>query len=70
MAGDDLIPLIQDEVPLVRRSARERLPYISNSPHEYVMLTDGGEPKRFVEFMEHDQNEKWLEAMKKEMNSL
>ncbi|KAG6432866.1 hypothetical protein SASPL_104454 [Salvia splendens] len=27
-------------------------------PHEYVMLTDGGEPQSFAEAMAHDQNEK------------
>ena len=69
-AGDEEIPPAQNEVPPVRRSVRERQPSTRYSPHEYVMLTDGGEPQSFAEAMAHDQKEKWLEAMKEEMNSL
>ncbi|KAG6385427.1 hypothetical protein SASPL_154262 [Salvia splendens] len=69
-AGDDDTRPAKDEVPPVRRSVRERLPSTRYSPHEYVMLTDGGEPQGFAEAMAHDQKEKWLEAMKEEMNSL
>ena len=35
------------------RSTRERRPSIRYPPHEYVMLTDEGEPKCFEEAMSH-----------------
>jgi len=34
------------EIPL-RRSTRERQPSTRYPPHEYVMLTDGGEPETY-----------------------
>ncbi|KAG6400326.1 hypothetical protein SASPL_137152 [Salvia splendens] len=57
-AGDEETRPAQDEVPPVRRSVRERQPSTRYSPHEYVMLTDGGEPQSFAEAMAHDQKEK------------
>ena len=37
----------------LRRSTRERRLSIQYPPNEYVMLTNGGEPKCFEEFMSH-----------------
>ena len=65
MQGDDI-----PSEPPVRRSTRERQPSSRYSSHEYAMLTDGGEPENFTEAMSHDQKEKWLQAMKEEMESL
>ena len=43
-------PLVEPEL---RRSTREQQPYTRYPSHEYVMLTDGGEPECFEEAMSH-----------------
>ncbi|BBH05263.1 hypothetical protein Prudu_016603 [Prunus dulcis] len=38
--------------------------------HNYVLLTDGGEPECYKEALTHDQQDEWLKAMHEEMQSL
>ncbi|GKV28962.1 hypothetical protein SLEP1_g37944 [Rubroshorea leprosula] len=40
------------------------------STDEYVLLTDGGEPKTYYEAMESGNKKEWLMAMQEEMSSL
>ena len=54
----------------LRRSTRERKPSSRYSPHEFVLLTDGGEPECFGEAVEDESKAQWLEAMQEEMKSL
>ena len=54
----------------VRRSMRQRRPSTRYNPHEYVMLSNGGEPESFREAMTNDHKEEWLDAMNDEMKSL
>ncbi|PKI56092.1 hypothetical protein CRG98_023524 [Punica granatum] len=55
---------------LPRQSDRIRRPSIRYPPHEYVLLTDGGEPERYGEAVAYEHKEHWLKAMNEEMNSL
>ncbi|PKI76595.1 hypothetical protein CRG98_002904 [Punica granatum] len=55
---------------LLRRSDRIRRPSTIYPPHEYVLLTDGGEPECYGEAVAHEHKEHWLKAMNEEMNSL
>ncbi|PKI46120.1 hypothetical protein CRG98_033515 [Punica granatum] len=55
---------------LPRRSYRVKRPSTRYPPHEYVLLTDGGEPKCYDEAVAHEHKEHWLKAMNEEMNSL
>ncbi|PKI65279.1 hypothetical protein CRG98_014317, partial [Punica granatum] len=55
---------------LPRRSDRVRRPSTRYPPHEYVLLTDGGEPEYYDEAVAHEHKEHWLKAMNEEMNSL
>jgi len=41
--------------PLLRRSARERHPSQKYSHHEFVLLTDGEEPRSYEEAMLHEE---------------
>ncbi|GKA50088.1 putative RNA-directed DNA polymerase [Tanacetum coccineum] len=66
-------PIHVDEEPDVvqpRRSSRERQPSTRYSPHDYVLLTDGGERESYQEAMQPDDKEKWKIAMVEEMESL
>ncbi|KAG6387429.1 hypothetical protein SASPL_152616 [Salvia splendens] len=56
-------------VPL-RRSIRDRRSNIKYTSEEYVLLTDGGEPECYDEAMENECKDKWVEAMKDELQSL
>jgi transposase InsO family protein len=56
--------------PQLRRSTREHRPSTRYTPHEYVVLTDGGEPECYEEAMEHDHKKEWLKAMQEEIKSL
>ncbi|GKB70666.1 retrovirus-related pol polyprotein from transposon TNT 1-94, partial [Tanacetum coccineum] len=49
----------------LRRSTRDH-----HSAHEYVLLTNGGEPECYAEAMEDEHKKEWFEAMEDEMNSL
>ncbi|PKI57098.1 hypothetical protein CRG98_022492, partial [Punica granatum] len=55
---------------LPRRSDRVRRHSTRYPPHEYVLLTDGGEPKCCDEAVAHEHKEHWLKVMNEEMNSL
>ncbi|GJX59460.1 putative RNA-directed DNA polymerase [Tanacetum coccineum] len=55
---------------LLRRSTRDHHPSTCYSAHEYVLLTDGGEPECYAEAMEDEHKKEWFEAMEDEMNSL
>jgi hypothetical protein len=75
-ANDD-IDVIPEQVmqeapdePQLRRSTRPRQPSTKYSPHEYVLVTDGGEPECFDEAMSHEKKSEWLQAMQEEMKSL
>ena len=57
------------EIPL-RRSTRERQPSTRYPPHEYVMLTDGGELETYQEAILHENKNEWVKAMLEEMRSL
>ncbi|KAI4334908.1 hypothetical protein L6164_013610 [Bauhinia variegata] len=61
------VPPINTEL---RKSVRQSRPSQKYPPHEYVLLTDGGEPERYEEALEHDHKEKWLITMQEEMQSL
>ena len=65
-------PPVPEATPTVpqRRSDRERRPSTRYSVHEYVLLTDGGEPESYKEAVETEDREKWEEAMQDEMKSL
>ncbi|GKF59181.1 retrovirus-related pol polyprotein from transposon TNT 1-94, partial [Tanacetum coccineum] len=54
----------------LRRSTRDHHPSTRYSAHEYVLLTDGGEPECYAEVMEDEYKKEWFEAMEDEMNSL
>lgn len=54
----------------IRRSTRDHHPSTRYSAHEYVLLTDGGEPECYTEAMEDEHKKEWFEAMQDEMNSL
>ncbi|KAG6430858.1 hypothetical protein SASPL_108931 [Salvia splendens] len=65
-------PYIDDNDPQdvePRRSTRERQQAARYSSSEYVLLTDGGEPKYFEEAMEGVGKQNWFLAMKDEMES-
>ena len=54
----------------MRRSSRDRQPSKRYSPHEYIMLTDGGEPEDYSEALADEHKEEWLKAMQEEIESL
>ena len=56
--------------PELRRSTRVRQPSTRYPTNQYVLLTDGGEPKDFEEAMDDEHKRKWIEAMQDEMRSL
>ncbi|CAJ2642124.1 unnamed protein product [Trifolium pratense] len=56
--------------PLLRRSSRERQVSQRYPPHDYVTVTDNGEPEHYQEAIANVDKEKWLKAMQEEMNSL
>ncbi|GJX59461.1 putative RNA-directed DNA polymerase [Tanacetum coccineum] len=62
---DDMPPFL-----LLRRSTRDHHPSIRYSVHEYVLLTDGGEPECYAETMEDEHKKEWFKAVEDEMNSL
>ncbi|GJZ10844.1 retrovirus-related pol polyprotein from transposon TNT 1-94 [Tanacetum coccineum] len=63
------VPDMPPFLPL-RRSTRDHHPSTRYSAHEYVLLTDRGEPKCYAEAMEDEHKKEWFEAMEDEMNSL
>ncbi|GAA0169115.1 hypothetical protein LIER_40709 [Lithospermum erythrorhizon] len=54
----------------LRSSNRTRVPSSKYPPHEYVLLTDNGEPTCYQEAISLDDKEEWIDAMREEMNSL
>ena len=54
----------------LRRTSRVRRPSSRYPPHEYLLLTDAGEPSCYEEAMSDEHKNHWLEAMEDEMNSL
>ncbi|GKC51490.1 putative RNA-directed DNA polymerase, partial [Tanacetum coccineum] len=62
---DDMPPFL-----LLRRSTRDHHPSIRYSVHEYVLLTDGGEPECYAETMEDEHKKEWFKAVEDEMKSL
>lgn len=54
----------------LRRTSRASRPSTRYPPHEYVMLTDNGEPSFYEEAMSDQHKDQWLEAMQDEINSL
>jgi len=63
-------PPILNNPPYHTRSGRVVQQSTRYSPHEYVLLTDGGEPDSFEEAIDDEHKEKWIEAMQDEMKSL
>ncbi|CAL1383495.1 unnamed protein product [Linum trigynum] len=63
---------VEEEQPLSepRKSTRDRKASTWYSPHEYLLLTDGGEPEYYQEAMYHEDKEEWNKAMQEEMKSL
>ena len=57
------------DIPL-RRFTRDRHPSTRYSVDDYVLLTDGGEPKSYEKAMEDENKMKWVDAMQDEMKSL
>ena len=66
---DEELPLPPYEPPL-RRSTKERQPSTRYTPNEYVMLTDGGEPKTYQEAILHKSKKEWVKAIQEEVRSL
>ena len=56
-------------IPL-RRSTRDRHPSTWYSVDNYVLLTDGREPKSYEKTMEDENKMKWVDDMTDEMKSL
>ncbi|GJU02467.1 putative RNA-directed DNA polymerase [Tanacetum coccineum] len=54
----------------LRRSTRDHHPSTPYSTHEYVLLTDGGEPECYTEAMVDEHKKEWFKALEGEMNSL
>ncbi|GJX83280.1 putative RNA-directed DNA polymerase [Tanacetum coccineum] len=54
----------------LRRSTRDHYPSTRYSAHEYVLLTNGGEPECYAEAIEDEHKKEWFETMEDEMNSL
>ncbi|KAJ9707419.1 hypothetical protein PVL29_002440 [Vitis rotundifolia] len=54
----------------LRRSTREHQPSRRYTSDEYLLLSDGGEPKNYQEVLLHDEKKEWLKAMHEEMKSL
>lgn len=75
---DDIVP--RDELPIpeppvqenveVRRSTRDQQPSRTYSPHEYLLLTNGGEPKSYEEAISDESKNEWFKAMQEEMKPL
>ena len=63
------LPLPSYEPPL-RRSTRDRQPSTRYPPNEYVILTNGGEPKTYQEAILHESKKEWVNAMQEEVRSL
>ena len=66
---DRELPLPPYEPPL-RRSTKEIQPSTRYPPNEYVMLSDGGEPKTYQEAILHESKKEWVKAMQEEVRSL
>nr|KYP31853.1 Retrovirus-related Pol polyprotein from transposon TNT 1-94 [Cajanus cajan] len=60
----------EEQEPEVRRSMRVRQPSKRYFSDDYVNLTDEGEPQSFIEAIEMNDKEKWLQAMEEELQSL
>jgi hypothetical protein len=54
----------------LRRYTRDRQLFRKYSANEYVLISDGEEPKSYQEVMQYDQKKQWSEAMQDEMKSL
>ena len=55
----------------VRRSSKTiRTPQCYSSTLNYLLLTDGGEPKCYDEALQDENSSKWKLAIKEEMDSL
>ncbi|CAM8972007.1 unnamed protein product [Rhodiola kirilowii] len=54
----------------LRRSSRPKKPSTKYPSHQFVLLSDGGEPEYFQEALDDSNKDKWLEAMQEEMRSL
>ncbi|GJR63815.1 ulp1 protease family, C-terminal catalytic domain-containing protein [Tanacetum coccineum] len=52
------------------RSTRDHHPSTRYSAHEYVLLTNGGEPECYTEAMVDEHKKEWFEILEDEMNSL
>ena len=56
-------------LPPVRKSVRGLIPSTKYSPHEYILLTDGGEPESYDEALKDEHKDEWNGAMEEEMDS-
>ncbi|GJS10563.1 retrovirus-related pol polyprotein from transposon TNT 1-94 [Tanacetum coccineum] len=54
----------------LRLSTRDHHPSTRYFAHEYVLLTDGGEPECYAKAIKDEHKKEWFEAMEDEMNSL
>ena len=54
----------------LRRSTRECQPSRRYTSDEYLLLSDGREPKNYQEVLLHDEKKEWLRVMYEEMKSL
>ena len=50
---------IPEERPELKRSTRAQYELVKHSPHEYVMLTNVGEPKSYNEARQSAQSRQW-----------
>ncbi|GJX34125.1 putative RNA-directed DNA polymerase [Tanacetum coccineum] len=69
-AKRETIPQHNDDLIDLDPFTRDHHPSTRYSAHEYVLLTDGGEPECYAEAIEDEHKKEWFEAMEDEMNSL
>jgi hypothetical protein len=66
--GDDNPPTPPVHQP--RRSGRDTIPSTKYPPHQYVLMTDEGEPSCYEEAVSDEHKNEWSEAMQDEIKSL
>jgi ATP-binding cassette subfamily B (MDR/TAP) protein 1 len=66
--GDDNPPT--PPVQQLRRSGRDPVPSTKYPPHQYVLMTDAGEPSCYEEAVFDEHKNEWSEAMQDEIKSL
>ena len=61
--GDDNPPDSPPPVQQLRRSGRDHVPSTKYPPHQYVLMTDAGEPSCYEEAVSDEHKNEWSESM-------